>query len=114
VVLAPGFYPLTKWLQVLYKKIYTCLRAKLLGGRRRAFVSAITVFADEEISSSEECLSGLFKIEVFFFVLFVIVVNVFEDPTILENGRSGGFLVILAEDVTLAFGDVQKIRFVAT
>lgn len=74
-----------KWLQVLFRKINTCLGAKLFGGRRRAFVSAITVFTDKKISSSEECLTGLFKIEVFFFVFFIVIVDVLEDPTILEN-----------------------------
>lgn len=111
-VLVPGFCPLTKWLQVLDKKLDTCFGAKLLGGRRRTFVGAIAVFTNEEISSPEECLTRLFEVEVLFFVFFVIIVDVFENPAILEDRRRGGFLVILAEDATFALRDIQEIRFV--
>lgn len=63
----------------------TCFGVKLLGSRGRPLVGAVAILSNEEVGPPEEGFPGVIEVVVLIFVLFIIIVDVLQDPSILEK-----------------------------
>lgn len=63
-------------------------------------------FSHQKVRSSEKCLSLGLGIIFFAFILFVVVINISEDSSVLKERIACRLLEIFAEDCTLACGKV--------